>query len=46
VLSSLYALHLPILSVENLTETNSGVEGQLDPAKSAPSEPEREDRTK
>jgi len=43
VMNSLYELHLPILSVQNLTE-NSGEAGH-DSDKSFPSEPEREDST-
>jgi hypothetical protein len=43
VMNSLYELHLPILSVQNLTEKNG--EAGHDPDKSSPSEPEREDST-
>ena len=38
ILNSLYELHLPILSVKNLSETNG--EGRCDPDTSPPSEPE------
>ena len=43
VMNSLYELHLPILSVQNLTEKNG--EAGHDPDKSSPSELEREDST-
>jgi hypothetical protein len=39
VLNGLYELHLPILSVEFLSEDN---DAQKDPDKSSPSRPERE----
>jgi hypothetical protein len=44
VINSLYELHLPILSVQNLTENS--VEAGHDPGKSSPSESERENSTK
>ena len=44
VLNSLYEMHLPILSVENLTENNSEVEQE--PDKSSQSGPEGEDITR
>ena len=43
VMNSLYELHLPILSVQNLTEKNG--EAGHDPDKSSPSEPKGEDST-
>ena len=43
VLSTLYDLHLPILSVENLTANNG--EAGRDPDQSSPSGPEGEENT-
>ena len=43
VMNSLYELHLPILSVQNLTENSD--EAGHDPDKSSPSELAREDST-
>ena len=40
VINSLYELHLPILSVENLTDDNGACEGVQDPDKSSSSGPE------
>ncbi len=40
VLNSLYELHMPILSVQNLIEDNG--EGRPDPDKSSPCDPEGE----
>ncbi|MGD9074491.1 MAG: hypothetical protein PVJ69_04705 [Desulfobacteraceae bacterium] len=44
VLNSLYELHMPILSVENLSEDNG--EAGHDPGQSSPSESEAEESTK
>jgi len=46
VLNSLYELHLPILTVENLTENNGVCEERQDPDKSSQSGPEGADITK
>ena len=43
VINSLYELHLPILSVEKLTEKNVGGEERADPDNSSPLGPEGED---
>ena len=44
VLNSLYELHLPILSVENLSEDNGEVDH--DPGQSSPSESQEQESTK
>ncbi|MFC1821986.1 hypothetical protein ACFL9T_04710 [Thermodesulfobacteriota bacterium] len=46
LLNNLYELHLPIISVKNITENNDVPDGPQDPDKPSSSEPEREDRIK
>ena len=46
LLNNLYELHLPIISVQNITENHRVPDDPQDPDKPSSSEPEREDRTK
>ena len=40
LLNSLYELHMPILSVKNITEDSGAEEGPRDPERSSPGRPE------